>query len=93
MTIHPIFTSRFLLWWFVFALAVVCKIFIHHLVEIPLELLGAQGYITYTLGVLLSGLIFATPFYILFRLISKKWDNKIYMGIIAVVLGLILIFA
>jgi putative effector of murein hydrolase len=51
-----------------------------------------SGMLTWILGTLLCGIVYATPIYLLYRVFSKKWNNKVFMILISSFVALMLIF-
>jgi hypothetical protein len=49
------------------------------------------GYPFWIIGTLFTGLIFGSIFYLVYRLISRKWNNKIYMILVSILTLLVLI--
>ena len=40
---------------------------------------SGYGYVFWTIGMLFTGLVFGSLLYLIYRLISRKWNNKIYI--------------
>jgi hypothetical protein len=94
MKVHPVFSKSFLLWWFILALVIALKIILIGLNPNGIsntETYQNQGVIFWILGILFSSIVFSAPFNLIYRIISKKWNNKIFMILISVFVGLHLI--
>lgn len=82
MKFHPIFYKPYQIWWAV--LTIICVI--------RFALFGFPnmyenknyGYFFYTFSTLLTGLVFGSIFYLVYRLFSRKWNNKIYMILVSI---------
>lgn len=82
MKLHPIFSKEFAIWWGGMIIGSIIKFSIFGL---PKESgLEKYGIIFWTLGALLTGLVFGSILYLLYRWISGKWNNKTYIIIITV---------
>lgn len=96
MKLHPIFSEKYAKWWLVMAAAISLKIILFGYKPNGLSAMSGyenSGMITWVLGTLLSGIVFATPIYLLYRVLYKKWNNKVFMILISSFVGLVLIFA
>jgi putative effector of murein hydrolase len=92
MTIHPIFTKSYLIWWFILATVIALKIILFGLNEGGLsdsETYQDSGTVFWIIGILFTAIVFSTPFYLIYRLISKKWNNDVYMVMISVFVGIL----
>jgi len=89
MKFHPIFYKPYQIWWILLAIICFVKFFIFGL---PNTFNGKYGYVFHILGTLLSGLLYGSIFYLIYRLFSKKWDNKVYIVLVslATILDLII---
>ena len=88
MKLHPIF-KNYSIWWGAMATLSLIKFYIFGL---PTGLgYEKHGIIFATLGTLFCGLIFGSILYLIYRLFSRKWNNKIYIIIIAVLWFIILV--
>lgn len=86
---HNIFKKPFTYWWF--TLAVLCFI-IYYSFGIPeTEEFRGRSYIYAIIATLFSGLVFGSLIYLLYRLLFKKWDNKVYMIIISITCIIVLL--
>ena len=79
MKLHAIFSKEFSLWWVVMAVLSVVKFSIWGLPVMDGE---KYGIIYYTLSVMFTGLILGSVLYLLYRLISGKWNNKVFIILI-----------
>lgn len=89
MKFHPIFYKPYQIWWAVLAVICVIKFSIFGFPSMYEN--ENYGYPFWIFGTLLSGLSFGSIFYLIFRLFSKKWNNKIYMIFICILTLLVLI--
>ncbi|MCM4162794.1 MULTISPECIES: hypothetical protein [unclassified Arenibacter] len=95
MRIHPIFSKKYILWWFILAAVISLKITLLGFKPNSISTMEAyenSGMLTWIFGTLLSGIVFSTPIYLLYRVFFKKWDNKVFMILISLFVGLLLIF-
>lgn len=82
MKFHSIFYKPYQTWWAV--LTIICVI--------RFALFGFPnmyenknyGYLFYTFSTLLTGLVFGSIFYLVYRLFSRKWNNNIYMILVSI---------
>lgn len=91
MKIHPIFSKSYIMWWFILASVIALKIILFGLKEggiSDMETYKDSGIVFWIIGTLFSSIIFSTPIYLIYRLISKKWNNNIYMILISVLVGI-----
>jgi hypothetical protein len=91
MKAHPIFSNQFKFWWLAMFLLSVLKF---SLFGIPTshpedERLGIVGF---TLSNILMGLILGSVIYLIYWLIYRKWNNKVFIYCIAVLWFILLIF-
>tara|TARA_R110000737_G_scaffold280745_1_gene287384 strand:- start:352 stop:642 length:291 start_codon:yes stop_codon:yes gene_type:complete len=94
MKIHPIFSQSYLIWWFVLAAIIGLKIMLFGLKDggvSNMETYQDSGVIFWIIAILFSSIIFSSPFYVIYRLISRKWNNKIFMIIISILVGMHLV--
>lgn len=77
MKLHPIFSKEFYLWWLIMA---ICSILVYTIFGLP-EMTGYEKYglIFWTIGTLFTSLIFGSIFYLIYKLITGKWNNKAYI--------------
>jgi len=88
MKLHPIFKD-YSIWWGAMAILSLLKFYIFGL---PTGLgYEKHGIIFATLGTLFSGFIFGSILYLIYRLFSRKWNNKVYIILIAVLWFIILV--
>ena len=80
MKFHPIFYKPYQVWWLVLAIICLVKFIIFGL---PNTFNGKYGYLFYVLGSLLAGLIYGSILYLIYRLFSKKLDNKVLIVLIS----------
>jgi hypothetical protein len=82
MKLHPIFSKDFYLWWLIMA---VCCILIYSIFGLP-EMSGYEndGLVFWTLGTLFTSLILGSIIYLIYRLVTGKWNNKSYIIIISI---------
>ena len=90
---HEILSKKFSNWWAILATISYAK---YYLIGLP-HMAYYNGYAKYgalfwTIATLLSSLIYAAIPYLIYRIIKKKWDNKVYMILICAFIGLLLIF-
>ena len=96
MKMHPIFTKQYVLWWFILAIAIALKIIIFGYNSNGLSKIEgyeSRGLIFWIVGLLFCAIIFSAPFYLISRLILKKWNHKIIMILISIFVGLLIIFS
>jgi len=87
---HPIFSNKFYKWWLILAGLTFVSSLILGLPELP----GYEqqyGYLFWTIGLLLCGLIFGSVIYLLYRLISGNWNNNVFMICISITLLIIIL--
>lgn len=92
MRLHPIFSKSYLIWWFILASVIALKIILFGLKEGGLsdsETYQDSGTVFWIIGILFTSIIFSTPFYLIYRLISKKWNNDVYMAMISIFVGIL----
>jgi len=95
MRIHPIFSKKYVLWWFIMATVISLKIMLLGFKPNGISSMEAyenSGMLTWIFGTLLCGIVFASPIYLLYRVFFKKWNNKVFMILISSFVGLMLIF-
>ena len=88
MKFHPIFYKPYQLWWAILAIICVIKFAVFGFPTMYED--KNYGHIFWLLATLLTGLVFGSIFYLFYRLISSKWDNKIYMILISILTLLVL---
>ena len=78
MKLHPIFSKEFGFWWGAMGIISFLKFYI---LGLPLEKKGLEQYgiIFWVLSALLSGLVLGSLLYLIYRLISGKWNNKSFI--------------
>lgn len=81
---HPIFSNKFYKWWLIIAAITFIDL---HILGLP-KMTGYEeyGYLFWTIGMLFCGLIFGSIIYLVYRLISGKWNNKAFMICISIML-------
>ena len=89
MTIHRIFQKPFHIWWITMAIISIIKFSVFGFPTMYAE--QNYGYIFWTIGVLLSALIFASIFYPIYWIIKRKWNNKVFMVLITIMWFIVLI--
>lgn len=87
--VHQIFSDKFYKWWAVLAFLTVIILYFFGLPRMN----GYEdyGYIFWTIGMLFCGLIFGSIIYLLYRLISGKWNNKVLMICISIMWFIVLV--
>lgn len=89
MKFHPIFCKPYQIWWAVLAIICVIKFSIFGFPSMYEK--ENYGYPFWIVGTLLTGLIFGSIFYLIYRLFSRKWNNKIYIILVSILTLLVLI--
>lgn len=95
MTIHPIFSNKYTIWWFSMAVVTSLKIILFGYKQNGLAAMAGyetKGLLFWVIGVIFCAIVFSTPIYLIYRLINKKWNDKVFMILISVFVGLLLIF-
>jgi len=88
MKLHPIFSKEFSIWWAVMAIVSFIKFYF---LGIPVEKgLEQYGIIFWVLGAMFTGLILGSILYLIYRLISGKWNNKAFIILITIAWFIIL---
>ncbi|MBW8331292.1 MAG: hypothetical protein K0M40_04655 [Prolixibacteraceae bacterium] len=82
MKLHPIFSKEFYKWWILMALFVGLTYYLFGLPE--MEGYEKYGLIFWILSTLFMSLIFGSVLYLIYRLFSGKWENRVYIKIIAI---------
>lgn len=82
MKFHPIFYKPYNIWWAMLVVICIAKFLLSGFPTMYEN--KNYGYIFWIIGTLLTGLIFGSILYLIYRLISGKWDNKIYMILISI---------
>lgn len=90
MKFHPIFFKPYQIWWA--ALTIICFIKFYIFGFPDMYENENYGYSFWIFGTLLTGLIFGSIFYLVYRLFFRKWSNKIYM-ILVTILTLFILFS
>lgn len=88
MKFHPIFYKPYQVWWAVLALICVIKFSVFGFPTMYED--ENYGYIFWTIGTLFTGLVFGSVFYLVYRLFSEKWNNKIYMILVSILTLIVL---
>jgi hypothetical protein len=76
------------LWWFILTLIISLKYVLFGVAENSLwktETYANSNIMFMVFGTLFNGAIFGMPIYGLYGLISKKWNEKIYMILISII--------
>lgn len=82
MKLHPILSKEYYLWWAIMAL---CSIIIYSLFGLPqMQGYDQYGIIFWTFATLFTSLIYGSIIYLIYRLFSRKWNNKAFMIIISI---------
>ena len=84
LELHPIFKGKYKLYWLIIAIVVFLKFMIFGLNTKALVHLDDEGHsLTYWgFAAMFCGFIYASPFYLVYRLFSKKWNNDVYIFLI-----------
>ncbi len=85
---NKIFKKEYALWWFILALIVGLKYMLLGVNDHSVwrtETYAESGIVFIIFGTLFNGAVFGMPVYGIYGLISKKWDEKIYMIIISII--------
>lgn len=82
MKFHPIFYKPYQIWWAVLMIICVIKFAIFGFPNMYEN--KNYGYLFYTFSTLLTGLVFGSIFYLVYRLFSRKWDNTIFMILVSI---------
>lgn len=82
MRLHPIFYKPYQIWWVVLTIICVIRFAIFGFPNMYEN--KNYGYLFYTFSTLLTGLVFGSIFYLVYRLFSRKWNNKIYMILVSI---------
>lgn len=96
MKIHPIFSKQYILWWFILAIAIFLKVILFGFNPNGLSKMEGyeeRGLMFWIIGILFCSIIFSAPFYLLSRLILKKWNHNVFMILISIFVGLLIIFS
>lgn len=91
MKLHPILTKKYLVWWFILLVVTVIHFYLHGLPD--WEGYQEYGIMFWSLGYLFSALLFGSILYLLIRIIRGKWNNKIFMICISIMLGIMIILS
>tara|TARA_R110002096_G_scaffold435584_1_gene661662 strand:+ start:464 stop:745 length:282 start_codon:yes stop_codon:yes gene_type:complete len=91
MTIHPIFKKPFHIWWITMAIISIIKFSVLGFPTMDAYEGKDYGYIFWTIGTLLTGLIFASILYPIYWLIKRKWNNQVFMILITIMWFLVLV--
>lgn len=51
-----------------------------------------RGLLFWIIGTIFCAIVFSSPIYLLSRLFLKKWNDKVFMIIISIFVGLLIIF-
>lgn len=89
MKFHPIFYKPYQIWWAVLMIICVIKFTIFGFPNMYEN--KNYGYLFYTFSTLLTGLVFGSIFYLVYRLFSRKWDNTIFMILVSILTIVVLI--
>ncbi|MBN2893194.1 MAG: hypothetical protein JXL97_15090 [Bacteroidales bacterium] len=82
MKLHPIFSKQFYKWWIIIALFIGLT---YSLLGLPtMEGYEKYGLVFWILSTLFTSLILGSIVYLIYRLFAGKWDNKVYIKIIAI---------
>jgi len=81
MKIHKIFSKKYQLYWFILAVLSFLKF---NFLGFP-EMSGYEnhGIVFWIMGALFTALVFGSILYLIYRLIAGKWNNDIFMILIA----------
>ncbi len=85
---NKILKKEYALWWFVLSLVIGLKYILIGVNENSVwrtETYAESGIVFLIFGTLFNGAVFGMPVYGIYGLISKKWDEKIYMIIISII--------
>ena len=96
MRIHPIFSKQYILWWFILAASISLKVIIFGFNPngwSKMEGYEEYGLLFWVLATLFGAIVYSSPFYLLSRLFLKKWNHKLFMILISIIVGLFLIFS
>lgn len=88
MRFHPIFYKPYQIWWVVLAIICITKFYVFGFPSMYDN--KNYGYLFWIIGTLFTGLVFGSIFYLIYRLLSRKWDNKIYMILVSILTVLVL---
>lgn len=88
MKLHSIFGKTYLIWWGILAIASSIRFLV---VGLP-QMKGYERYgvFFWVIATLVSALIFSSIPYLIYRLISGKWNNKVFMILISIMTILLL---
>ena len=95
LKLHDIFLGKYKYYWLAISILVALKIIIFGLHDNGFtKMYGYEkrSIIFWIVSVLVCSFIYAIPFYLIYRLISRKWDNDVFMMLIILFAFLLLIF-
>lgn len=84
---NKIFKKEYVMWWFILAVIISLKYIVFGKSEDSLwdtKTYANYGIMFIVIGTLFTSVIFAMPFYGLYGIISKKWNEKIFMVVISI---------
>lgn len=96
MRLHPILSQKYALWWSMMAGAILLKIIVFGYKQGGLSKIAGYeqyGMLFWVFGIFICGLVYSIPFYLLYRLFFRKWNDKVLMILISSIIALLLIFA
>jgi len=79
---HAIFKKPFSKWWGFMALITIATLYLFGMPT--MKGYNDFGYILWTMSLLFCGLVFGSIIYLVYRLISGKWNNNVFIVCIAV---------
>jgi len=88
---HKIFSKPYHKWWIGMALLSIVRFAIFGFPNISAYKNYAYGYGFYTIAMLFTYLVFGSALYLVYWLIFRKWNNDIFIKLIAFTCGALLI--
>ena len=76
---HPIFGRKYRYWWLAIASFVSIKFYLFGVPDYT-----NLGFVGSVIGVMFSGLVFGSIFYLIYRLIWRRWNNDVFIVLITV---------
>lgn len=76
---HSIFGRKYQYWWLGLALFISIKFYLFGVPEYT-----NLGFVGSVVGVMFSGLVFGSIFYLLYRLMWRKWNNDVFIVLITI---------
>lgn len=70
MTLHPILSKKYIMWWFIMAIVISLKIILLGFKPNGLSVMEGyenRGLVFWNMGVIFCGIVYASPIYLLYR--------------------------